>query len=60
MKKVLLFAAIATVVSLSSCKKDYTCTYGGTKYDYCLKCGKTASDLAESACKAIDGTYAKK
>ena len=51
MKKLtLLFAGIAFVASLSSCKKDYVCkcTSGGVAYETAL--GKQKKKDAEDAC----------
>ncbi len=60
MKKLLFVATALVVVSMSSCKKDYTCKDSdlGT-YQACLKCNKAAKDIAESACKSNGGTLEK-
>lgn len=52
MKKVLLFVAVLTVVSLASCKKK-TCTYGADSYfdgqTCCADCSKLEKDVCDSA-----------
>ncbi|HWZ22320.1 MAG TPA: hypothetical protein VNW06_06670 [Cytophagaceae bacterium] len=50
MKKVLLFVAVISVVSLASCKKK-TCTYtsGGYTYTDCTKCSGPQVKAAEAA-----------
>jgi hypothetical protein len=49
MKKVLLFVAVISVVSLASCKKK-TCTYtvNGTSYTACTKCSGPEVKAAEA------------
>lgn len=52
MKKVLFLASALVVLSLSSCRKDYTCTYtsGGVEYSTtCLKCNKAEVETVEAA-----------
>ena len=64
MKKVLLAVAVVAGASvMTSCKKDYTCTYDllgvSTTVDYNgLK--KAEAETAESACVALSGTWAAK
>ena len=55
MKKLMLFVAVISVVSLASCKKK-TCTYEifGVKYDCCTECTSTlkkACEASGSTCK---------
>ena len=65
MKKVLLAGAFAVlgVVALSSCKKDYQCSWSsnGTTFsqDY-PGLDKDAADAAEANCKAVGGTWSTK
>ena len=50
MKKVLFLASALVVLSLSSCRKDYTCTYTLNGYEYsttCLKCNKADVKVIE-------------
>ncbi len=52
MKKVLLFAAIASVVSLSSCKKEYDCTCDINGYKTTVNSGvKMSKKTAETWCE---------
>ena len=66
MKKVLAVSAFALVglVVLSSCKKDYTCTYdNGSGTDTVLTyegLSKAEAESAESGCKFLSGTWATK
>ncbi len=58
MKKLILFAAVLSVVSLASCKKTTTCTYpngGGTTT--CTKCNAASTSTFKDYCKAAGGTY---
>jgi hypothetical protein len=50
MKKVLMFVAVLTVVSLASCKKK-TCTYtsGGYTVTACTDCSKSQVTAAGAA-----------
>ena len=59
MKKLFFVAAIA-VVALSSCKKDYTCTYEGSDGEEVQEYNdldKDQADAAESACNILGGTW---
>lgn len=62
MKKVLAISAFAIlgVAALSSCKKDYTCDYGGT-YEKQTYTGltKTQASAQESLCTLGGGTWSK-
>lgn len=65
MKKVLGVAAFAVLgmVALSSCKKDYTCswTINGVEYSQTYPdLDKDAADAQETACKNVNGTWAVK
>lgn len=65
MKKVLGVAAFAVlgVVALSSCKKDYTCSWtsGGATYsqEY-TGLNKASADAQEINCKNVGGTWSAK
>ena len=65
MKKVLGVAAFAVlgVAALSSCKKDYECTWtsGGASYsqDY-PGLDKSAAEAAETNCNNVGGTWSTK
>lgn len=69
MKKVLVASAFAVlgVVALSSCKKDYTCTYSVTSNGSTISSSQTYTGLSssqakaqETACAFDGGTWAKK
>ena len=62
MKKLLLVGLVFGALSLTSCKKSYTCEYpdGSTstmKYD---KIGKTQASLQKTNCEVGGGTWSKK
>lgn len=64
MKKILIAAIVLVgTASMTSCKKDYTCTYDllGTEFvvDYNDVKGSDADDL-KAACETIAGTWAAK
>lgn len=64
MKKIILFAAVLSVFSLSSCKKD-TCTIDGEKttceeYYYGTSCNKVYLEAFQAACKAYGGKLSTK
>ena len=64
MKKLLSIAAVTlALVSLSSCKKDYTCTCNYTivgfgDYEQTLGIPNSSKKNAESACDAWEADYA--
>lgn len=65
MKKVLAIGGFAVlgVVALSSCKKDYTCTYtsGSTSTSETYTgLSKTQAEAQETNCKFFGGTWEKK
>lgn len=69
MKKVLVASAFAFfgVLALSSCKKDYTCSYSVTSNGTTASSSQTYTGLSksqataqETACKLNGGTWAKK
>jgi hypothetical protein len=54
---------VGGVAALTSCKKDYTCTYDLLGTDVVLEyegLDKDEAEAAESACKVVGGTWAKK
>ena len=58
MKKVLFFALVASIATLSSCKKDYTCACKDTAagaLNVEIKDAKKKD--AEKACEAAQTTY---
>lgn len=58
MKKLILFAAVLSVVSLASCKKTTTCTLpngGGTTE--CNKCNAALTSSFKSSCTSVGGSY---
>jgi len=65
MKKVLSIGGFAVlgIVALSSCKKDYTCTFSAgsvsTSQTY-TDLTKTQADAQETNCEFLGGTWAKK
>lgn len=60
MKKVLLFAAIVSVVSLASCKKDSVCTGGSLDGSECTDCKGIFKTAFESSCTSSGGKVTKK
>ena len=58
MKKLMLFVAVLSVVSLASCKKTSTCTIDGYKTE-CTKCGAALTKSFKTACSSEGGTYSK-
>ena len=62
MKKIIAVGAFAVlgVVALSSCKKDYKCTYanGGGEVTY-TGLTKAQAATAEASCNTIGGTWSK-
>jgi hypothetical protein len=63
MKKVLLFAVVLGAVSLTSCKKDYTCswTYAGTTtVTDSPGLSSSEADDAEAVCNNNSGTWETK
>lgn len=62
MKKMLVVGMVFGALALTSCKKDYTCTYGENDidpYTY-TDLNKTQKTAAKSACELAGGTFAKK
>ncbi|WP_027419342.1 hypothetical protein [Crocinitomix catalasitica] len=61
MKKLLVFAVVVGgLATMTSCKKDYTCTYDdGTVTTY-EKMGKTLAGTTETACQLGGGTWSSK
>ena len=61
MKKVLAISAFAIlgVAALSSCKKDYTCTYNGSEATY-TGLSKSQATAQKSNCVLTGGTWSKK
>lgn len=62
MKKLFLFGCVAVLgaAALTSCKKDYTCTFSdGTTTTY-SKMGKTQAAAQETNCVFVGGTWSKK
>lgn len=61
MKKIGLFVAVLGLVSLTACKKDYTCNYSanGMTVDY-TKLNKPAAKTTKLACEMAGGTWAVK
>lgn len=63
MKKLFVFGFVAFIgaASLTSCKKDYKCTYSdGTSEQTYSKLNKAEASTAETACKLGGGTWSKK
>lgn len=62
MKKVLVLSAFAVfgVLALSSCKKDYTCDYGGGDTITYTGLTKAQAESTETVCKLGGGTWSKK
>ncbi|WP_107037307.1 hypothetical protein [Brumimicrobium mesophilum] len=62
MKKLLFGAVLVGCLGLTSCKKDYTCTYSGNggiasgSTDFSTKDKSEAEDF-EKECKAAGGTW---
>ena len=62
MKKVVAVSAFALfgVLALSSCKKDYECTYGGTVISECNGCSGSEKSAFETSCSLVGGTVSTK
>lgn len=65
MKKGLVLSAFAVfgVLALSSCKKDYTCSFtsnGSTVSTEYTGLTKAQAEAQETNCKFVGGTWAKK
>lgn len=61
MKKLLFIAiAFAGVATMTSCKKDYTCTVDGEEFSTCMSCGKTSASAFKSTCSLAGGTVTTK
>lgn len=62
MKKVIMLSAFAVlgVTALSSCKKDYKCTYNGATISECTGCNSTEKSAFETSCSLVGGTVSVK
>jgi hypothetical protein len=64
MKKILIAAVVLVgTASMTSCKKDYTCTYDLLGTETVIEYNgldKDEADAAESACTILAGTWATK
>ena len=59
MKKVLSVAAVALFVAgtMSSCKKDYTCSCSGDSWSLDIQYTKVKKKDAEESCSSAESTY---
>lgn len=60
MKKVLLFAVVLGSVALTSCTKDYTCTYEFFGEETVIKyegLNSDEADAAETGCNLLGGKF---
>lgn len=63
MKKVIFLGLVAIGFSMTSCKKDYTCTYdllGVEQVQEYNDLDKDAKSAAETQCSLLGGTFAEK
>ncbi len=60
MKKVLFFVAVVAAATMTSCTRDYTCTYDLLGQETVVEYEGLDADeaeAAESACDALGGTW---
>ena len=60
MKKTLFFVAVVAAATMTSCTKDYTCTYDLLGQETVIEyegLDADEADAAEAACVAVGGTW---